>query len=680
MPAAALPSADEQSLLIRQRLQALRRELMAAGVQAVLVPSSDPHLSEYLPAHWQTRAWFSGFTGSAGTLVVAQERAALFTDSRYWEQAERELAQTGVELVRLAGALAPAVAAWLGGGARAGEWPAAGEVQAARGAIDGVSIAGGSAGEVQLGGVRTGPSQSNQAAGPQASVRTAAVPRVLAADGAVLATAQAEALRGALHALGWTLDAGRDLCAAAWPQRPPLPAAPVFAHRAPHAPTPRADKLAQLRQALQAAGATHHFIATLDDLAWLLNLRGSDVEHNPVFLGHLLVEPDGARLFVGAGKVDAALADELAADGVRLQPYEAALPALRALPEGAAVLLDPRRTTLGQRQALPEGVRVVEAINPTTLAKSRKTAAEAAFVRETMERDAAAMCAFYAWLESALGREQVTELTVDERLTAERARQPGFVTTSFATIAGFNANGALPHYRATPEHHAVLSTPQGLAAQGLLLIDSGGQYLGGTTDITRMWPVGEPSAAQRRDCTRVLKSLIALSRARFPLGTPSPMLDALARAPLWAEQLDYGHGTGHGVGYFLNVHEGPQSISKAVPEPAMAMQPGMITSIEPALYRPGHWGVRIENLVLNAELPRAVEPPGLARPSGTADVFLQFETLTLCPIDTRCLDLALLTSEERAWLDAYHDEVRRRVEPHVSGAARDWLRTRTQPA
>lgn len=629
LPSSCPPPSDEP---VPARLARLRHEMAAVGVHALLLPSSDPHLSEYLPAHWQARAWFSGFHGSAGTLLVTSERAALFTDSRYWEQAERELAGSGVELVRLAGALPAAVAAWLGRADRAGD-----------GAGDGAAHA----------------------------------PRILAVDGAVLAAAQAEALRTALAAQGWTLETGRDLCAAAWPGRPALPAQPVYAHRAPHAPTPRADKLAALRRAMQDAGATHHFIATLDDIAWLLNLRGADVEHNPVFLGHVLLDAEQATLFIGEGKVDAALAAELAADGVRLAHYADAMRSLQALPADAVVLLDPRRTTIGQRQALPAGVRVVEAVNPSTLAKSRKTAAEAAFVRETMERDAAAMCAFYAWLEGALGREQITELTLDERLSAERARQPGFVTTSFATIAGFNANGALPHYRATAEHHAVLSTPQGLAAQGLLLIDSGGQYLGGTTDITRMWAIGRVSAAQRRDCTLVLKGLIALSRARFPLGTPSPMLDAIARAPLWAEQLDYGHGTGHGVGYFLNVHEGPQSISKAVPEPAMAMQPGMITSIEPALYRPGHWGVRIENLVLNTELPRAADEPGVSRPSGTVETFLQFETLTLCPIDARCLDLGLLTAEERAWLDAYHDEVRRRVEPHVSGAARDWLRSRT---
>jgi Xaa-Pro aminopeptidase len=308
-------------------------------------------------------------------------------------------------------------------------------------------------------------------------------------------------------------------------------------------------------------------------------------------------------------------------------------------------------------------VRVVEQINPSTLAKSRKTEAEAAFIREAMAEDGAAMCRFYAWFEAALARgERITELTIDQKLSAERAQRQGFVGLSFPVIAGFNANGAMPHYRATPESHAVIE------GDGLLLIDSGGQYLGGTTDITRVWPVGRVSDAMRRDYTLVLKGTIALSRTRFPRGTLAPMLDALARAPIWAESLEFGHGTGHGVGYFLNVHEGPQSISKAIPEATMAMEAGMITSIEPGLYREGQWGVRIENLVLNVSAPNA----------GFGE-FLDFETLTLCPIDTRCIDLQLLRDDERGWLDAYHARVRERLAPRVTGDARAWLEARTQP-
>ena len=435
--------------------------------------------------------------------------------------------------------------------------------------------------------------------------------------------------------------------------------------RASVATVSRAAKLADVRAAMARHGASHHFISSVDDIAWLFNLRGSDVECNPVFIAHALLDASQATIFLAEGKIPADIAARLAADGVQLRRYEDAAGALGALPAGAVVLMDPRRVTLGLREAVPAACPVVEAINPSTLFKSRKTEAEAAFVRECMEQDGAAMCEFYAWFEQALGRERITELTIDERLSAERAKRPGFVGLSFSTIAGFNANGALPHYRATPAAHAVVE------GNGLLLIDSGGQYLGGTTDITRVWPIGEVSAAQKRDYTLVLKATIALSRTAFPRGTLGPMLDAIARAPLWAQGLDYGHGTGHGVGYFMNVHEGPQNISKAMPDPNMAMELGMITSIEPGLYRTGQWGVRIENLVLNVPL-RTQE-------NGAFGEMLAFETLTLCPIDTRCIEPGLLNAEETDWLNRYHAEVRRRLSPLVQGPALAWLMTRTEP-
>ncbi|HEX5372027.1 MAG TPA: aminopeptidase P family protein [Aquabacterium sp.] len=605
---------------IPERLHACRQALAAQGLHACLLPSSDPHLSEYLPERWQGRQWLSGFTGSSGTLMVSAERAALFTDSRYWEQAEAELAGSGIDLVKLEGAATPAYLSWLG----------------------------------------TAPEGT---------------PTVVV-DGDVLGLAQTQQLREALRAQGWALRTDLDILEGVWPQRPGLPQDPVYEHAAPHACIHRDDKLARIRQAMIEKGATHHWLATLDDLAWLLNLRGTDVEYNPVFLGHALIELDSATLFVAAGKIEPDLIERLAHDGVKVRDYGEALPALRQLPETAVLLIDPKRLTWGLRQAVPEGVKVIESINPSTLAKSRKSPAEAAFIREAMERDGAAMCAFYAWFEQALGREAVSELTIDERLTAERARQTDFVSLSFPTIAGFNANGALPHYRATAEAFAMLSTSAGLSAQGLVLIDSGAQYLGGTTDITRVWPVGTPTPAQKRDFTLVLKGTIGLSRMKFPRGTLSPMLDAVARAPLWEQGMDFGHGTGHGVGYFLNVHEGPQSISKAVPDATMAMQPGMITSIEPGLYRPRQWGIRIENLVLNVPSPPLVQDAAPGSPE--YGEYLAFETLSLCPIDTRCIDLALMRDDELAWLNGYHAEVLRRLRPHVNGDALSWLETRTR--
>jgi Xaa-Pro aminopeptidase len=620
------PASPNAMSPIPDRLDALRRRMADEGWRAVLVPSSDPHLSEYLPERWQARQWLSGFSGSAGTLMVSATQAAVFTDSRYWEQAEPELKGTSVDLVKLEGPAVPAYVQWL----------------------------------LEQAGQRSADSED-----------------VLAVDGAVTGLAMTQMLDEALKAHGWKLHTRDDVVDGIWPGRPGLPAGAVYEHILPHASTSRADKLAGIRKAMRHVGATHHWIATLDDLAWALNLRGADVDYNPVFLGHALIDLDEVRLFVAEGKIDAALHERLSRDGVQVCAYGDALSAMQGLPVASVLLIDPKRITWGLREAVPEGVKVIEAINPSTLAKSRKTEAEARFVREAMERDGAAMCTFYAWLENALGREHITEVTIDEKLTAERERQPGFVSLSFPTIAGFNTNGALPHYRATAASHAVISTPQGLVAEGLLLIDSGAQYLGGTTDITRVWPIGTPTEQQKRDYTLVLKGTMALSRTRFPRGTPGPMLDAIARAPLWEQGLDFGHGTGHGVGYFLNVHEGPQSISKTMPDANMAMQPGMITSIEPALYRPKQWGIRIENLVLNVPVTPAVSNavPGMPE----FGEYLAFETLTLCPIDTRCIDLSLMRADELAWLNGYHDEVHRRLRPLLSGDALAWLEARTRP-
>lgn len=601
---------DTRTSPVRERVERVREALAKHGAHALLVPSADPHLSEYLPGRWQGREWLSGFTGSMGTLVVTVEDAALFADGRYWVQAEAQLEGSGIGLQKIPTAAATHHIDWL----------------------------------------------------------LRAVPKggTVVVDGQVLGLAAAQQLRSALDAAGIVLRTDLDLLAEVWPDRPALPTAAVYAHEAPQASEPRAQRLARVREAMARHGATHHFISTVDDIAWITNLRGADVEYNPVFLAHLLIDATGATLYVGGGKLPAPLAAQVAGEGLALADYAQAAPALAALPAGSTLLIDPRRITLGFRQQVAEGVRVIEAINPSTLFKSRKGATEAQFIRAAMEEDGAAMCAFYAGFEAALARgERWSELMIDERLSAERARRPGFVGLSFSTIAGFNANGALPHYRALPESYAWLD------GDGLLLIDSGAQYLGGTTDITRVWPIGRVSAAQKRDYTLVLKAMMALSVLRFPRGTLSPMLDAIARAPLWAEGLDYGHGTGHGVGYFLNVHEGPQSISKAVAEPTMAMEPGMITSNEPGLYRPGQWGVRIENLVMNVP---AQTPEGHA-----FGEFLEFETLTLCPIDTRCVDRSLLRADEIAWLNRYHATVRERLTPKVSGDALAWLTERTAP-
>lgn len=589
-----------------QRLARARAVMSQNGIYTLLVPSADPHLSEYLPEYWQGRQWLSGFHGSVGTLIITPTFAGVWADSRYWEQATKELAGSTIELVKLVPGQ-PGPLEWLAEQTPKGE--------------------------------------------------------TVSVDGAVFALASARTLESRLKERGAFLRTDIDLLNLVWEGRPSLPVKPLYEHLAPQATVGRVEKLAQLRETLTQRKANAHFIATLDDIAWLFNLRGADVPFNPVFVSFALIQERQATLFVDLTKVSSELRDSLLKEGVTLRDYNEIASALLALPESTRLLVDPARVTCGLLGNLKAGVKLIEGLNPTTLAKSQKSLDDAFYIRQAMEQDGAALCEFFAWLESAWGRERITELTIDERLTAARARRPDFVSLSFNTIAAFNANGAMPHYHATEQAHALIE------GDGLLLVDSGGQYLGGTTDITRMVPVGKVSDEQKRDCTRVLKGVIALSKAHFPRGILSPLLDSIARAPLWADGVDYGHGTGHGVGYFLNVHEGPQVIAyQAAPAPQTAMQPGMITSIEPGTYKPGRWGVRIENLVLNREAG-----------SSEFGTFLKFETLTMCPIDTRCLEPSLLTRDEVEWLDAYHAEVRERLGPLLDGDALEWLKARTEP-
>jgi len=588
---------------IPARLAALRQAMQQHGVAACIVPSADPHLSEYLPEHWQARAWLSGFTGSAGTLVVTAKHAGLWTDSRYFAQAERQLEGTGFTLMKLRVPHTPEHLQWLAEQSHSG---------------DVVAVAGDSV--------------------PLAAQR------------------QMESLLGEA---GARLRTDLDLPGQVWTDRPALPHAPITEHALAYACTSRADKFARLRTAMRKRGAAYHLLSSLDDIAWLANLRGSDVECNPVFLAHLLVSAEsGATLFTGRTKLDDALVAKLAADGITVADYATVTDALADLPGGSALLFDPGRVVSAIAAAIPAAVERIEAANPSTAFKAVKNASELDHVREVMRRDGAALAHAFREIEHQLGAgKPLTELDVHRLVHAARAAQPDFVGESFATIAGYQANGAMPHYRATQASHSALK------AEGLLLIDSGGQYLGGTTDITRVLALGPVSAEQKRDATLVLKGMISLSRARFPKGASGPQLDALARAPLWAAGMDYGHGTGHGVGYFLNVHEGPQSIRPPVAGSALVpLEPGMISSIEPGLYKPGRHGIRHENLAVVVEADRT-----------EFGDYYAFETLTLCPFDRRALDINLLSPDERAWLDDYHATVRAALSPLLDGADLAWL-------
>ncbi|UOO77464.1 aminopeptidase P family protein [Neisseria sp. Dent CA1/247] len=589
-----------------QRLAALRDSMREHGFDAWIIPSADPHLSEYLPEHWQVRAYVSGFTGSVGTLVVKADSADLWADSRYWEQAEKQLAGSGIELKK-------------------------------------------------LGFGKTHVEDLAETLPENAQVGVAADMLSLAAQ---------RQLQTAFASKNIRLNHQSDLLGGLWAGRPALPSSEIYPHKAEFVSETAAQKLARVRAAVKEKGADYHLISSLDDIAWLTNLRGSDVSYNPVFLSYLLIGADTATLFVNQNGLSEESAQCLKAAGIGTADYHTTADALAAV--SGKLLIDPAKTAVSTVQKLPDSVKPVESINPSTLFKSIKSDADIAHIREAMRQDGAALCGFFAELEQKLADgETVSELDIDTMLLAHRSRRPHFISHSFGTIAGYNANGALPHYSATPEAYSLIE------GNGLLLIDSGGQYENGTTDITRVIPIGTPTAAQKRDFTLVLKAHIALAEAVFPENIAAPMIDAVCRAPMWKAQCDYGHGTGHGVGYFLNVHEGPQVISyHAAANPNHAMKAGMFTSNEPGLYRPGAWGIRIENLVINRPVAQAQET--------AFGKFLCFETVTLCPIDTRLMDVAMMSADEIEWVNNYHADVRAKLLPLVDGAAKAWLQERTQ--
>lgn len=598
---------------IQDRIDTLRQTIAAQDLTAIIVPSADPHLSEYLPEYWQARLWLSGFTGSVGTLVVTADFAGLWTDSRYWVHAAEQLQGTGISLEKLAPGK-PNHIDWL-----------------AEHLVEGDSVA---------------------------------------VDGNVLSIAEQDRLLDAFDASDITLITDRDVLAEIWTDRPALPSASLYSHDESFVAQSATSKLAAVRAGMAEAGATHHLLSSLDDIAWLTNLRGADVDYNPVFLAHMLISDDSATLFVDNSKASADIVNGLEDSGIKLAAYEDVQEALGTLTPEDLLLLDPNKVAVGTLSNMADDVGFIEQMAPSTLLKSVKSDADIDHVREAMRQDGAALCEFFATFEQRLDAgERLSELDVDSMLIEARSQQPHYVSPSFPTIAGFNENGALPHYRATPEKFSYLDVDAGEG--GLLLIDSGAQYQNGTTDITRVVGIGEVNAEHKRDFTTVLKAHIALARAHFPDGIASPLIDAICRAPLWQAQMDYGHGTGHGVGYFLNVHEGPQVIAYSASTPKeRAMKVGMISSNEPGLYREGKWGIRIENLVVNTPV---------ANPTETEfGEFLYFETITYCPIDTRLIEPSLLDQVETDWLNAYHSQVFAELKDRVDGAALAWLTERTQ--
>lgn len=587
---------------IQQRLEALREVMRREHLGAFIFPSTDPHNGEYVPDHWKGREFISGFDGSAGTAVVTMNGAALWTDSRYFLAAEEQLKGTEFVLMKEKMAGTPGIAEWIGG---------------------------------QLEGTDT---------------------TEVGVDGMVNPVSAVEALMADLRQCGGiTVRTNFDPLKQIWPDRPALPGAPVELQPIDYAGETCASKLNRIRRALRDRHAGGLLVTALDDIAWTLNLRGTDVHCNPVFVGYLLIATDKATLFVQRGKLTPGVVQYLDENGVGTDDYANVTKGLKSYFE-YNILLDPDGTNYALYKAVE--CKIVRGQSPVPALKAVKNEAEIAGFRRSMLRDGIALVRFLKWLKPAVAEGGQTELTVAHKLTAFRARQDGFRDISFDTIAGYQEHGAIVHYEATP------ATDVALKPEGLLLLDSGAQYQDGTTDITRTIALGPVTDEQRRIYTLVLKGHIQLSMLRFPAGASGTQLDAVARKDMWREGLNYLHGTGHGVGSYLNVHEGPHQIRMEwKPAPLKA---GMTVTNEPGIYLPGRFGVRTENMLLIT--------PCMTTEFGD---FLQFEPLTLCPIDTAPLMPGMLTKEETEWLDAYHRHVFEKLSPYLDDEEQEWLRGAT---
>jgi len=578
------------------------------GLSAYIVPGTDPHASEYMCDHWKEITWLSGFKGETGTVLVTMHEAFLWTDSRYYLQADKELAGTGVSLMRESDIDTPTIPEWLTDNLKSGSTigvnPEMFTVQAYKALQDELAEAG-------------------------IGIKSIDFIRELWTDG-----------------------------------RPAIPQVPLYEYKAEFAGETVESKLGRIRAEIKKKKADTMVISALDEIAWILNIRGLDVDFNPVVISYLLLTGDSCTLFVAPEKVTAQAKQYLLSNRVKTDDYENIFAALNALPASSVVLFDGNRLNQALYEALPADCKKINTQSPILLLKSIKNSVELEGERKAMREDAVALTRFFRWLEQeafADGKTP-TEFDLMEKLHEYRAMGRNFVTESFGTIAGYKGNGAIVHYEATKTDCAVVYP------EGMLLLDSGGQYLDGTTDITRtVWLGGAIPEQAKKDYTYVLKGHIALATARFPRGTRGNQLDALAKQYMWQEGITYGHGTGHGVGHFLGCHEGPQNVRTDM-NPTQ-LQPGQICSDEPGIYRTGMWGVRIENLVAVTEAPQT-------EARTTDDRFLCWETLTLCYYDTSLIDMSLLTAQEREWINCYHKHVAEQICPLLSKEDAAWLKNK----
>lgn len=587
--------------MINKRIHILQTLIQSKSISAFIIPDTDPHLSECVAPHWEALKWISGFTGSSSTLVILKDKAGLWVDSRYFIQAAQQLEGTDITLFKTMLPETLTIEEYLCQNLQAGE--------------------------------------------------------TVGIDGKMFSTEQVGELKQKLERAAIQLTPCGDLPEEIWTDRPSMPDAPAFIYEEKYAGRSCQNKITDVRNKLKEQGAEGLFLSTLDDIAWVLNLRGSDVHCNPVVISYLLITQNNITLFISEVKVTKEVATYLSQQQVNIQPYDAVEDYLRKL-NIKNLLLNPSKTNYAIYAAINPACKIIRGESPTTLLKAIRNQQEIAGIHNAMKKDGVALVRFLIWLEKAVPSGKETELSIDEKLYECRAAQELFMGRSFDTIAGYKDHGAIVHYSATPETNATLYP------EGFLLLDSGAQFLDGTTDITRTIALGELTEEEKLDYTLILKGHIALAMAKFPAGTRGTQLDVLARMPIWQHGMNFLHGTGHGVGHFLSVHEGPQSIR--MNENPATLQPGMVTSNEPGVYKAGSHGIRTENLMLTR---RAGE--------GMFGEYLEFETLTLCPICKKGIIKEMLSTEETGWLNDYHLKVYEQLSPLLDEKEKAWLQEAT---
>ena len=586
---------------IKERIHALRMAFRPNNIKAFIIPSTDPHLSEYVAPYWMSREWISGFTGSAGTVVVLMNEAGLWTDSRYFLQAAKELEGSGITLYKEMLPETPSITKYLSQKLKPGE---------------SVSI-----------------------------------------DGKMFSVQQVEQMKEELAAYSLQVDLFGDPLKRIWKDRPSIPDSPAFVYDIEYAGKSCEEKVAAIRAELTKKGAYALFLSALDEIAWTLNLRGNDVHCNPVVVSYLLITQDDVIYFISPEKVTKEVNEYLKEQHVKLKNYDEVETYLNTF-TGRNILIDPKKTNFAIYSAINPKCNIIRGESPVALLKAIRNEQEIAGIHAAMQRDGVALVKFLKWLEEAVPSGKETELSVDRKLHEFRAAQPLYMGESFDTIAGYKEHGAIVHYSATPESDVPLQP------KGFLLLDSGAQYLDGTTDITRTIALGELTEEEKTDYTLILKGHIALAMAKFPVGTRGAQLDVLARMPIWKYGMNFLHGTGHGVGHFLSVHEGPQSIR--MNENPVVLQPGMVTSNEPGVYKAGSHGIRTENLTLVCK-----------DKEGMFGDYLKFETITLCPICKKGIVKEMLTNEEIEWLNNYHQIVYEKLSPNLNEEEKVWLQEAT---